>query len=78
MTPVAHLSVVESLDVPEVGLPVEDDPALGPLVRLLVQQLLQVGHTGRRVQVDETQIHLKFFNICHKCAVPSDVGLTGL
>ena len=56
---VSHLSIVESLDVPKVGLPVEDGPALCPLIRLLVEQLLQVGYTGTRVQVDEAQIHLK-------------------
>ena len=55
---VTYLSVVESLDVPEVGLAVKDHPALGTVIRLLVEQLLQVGHAGAGVQVQETQVHL--------------------
>jgi hypothetical protein len=56
---VSHLPVVEPLDIPEIGLAVEDDPTFCPLVRLLVEELLQVGDAGGRVQVDKAQVHLQ-------------------
>jgi hypothetical protein len=56
---VSHLPVVEALDISKIGLSVEDDPTFCPLVRLLVEELLQVGDAGGRVQVDETQVHLQ-------------------
>ncbi len=55
----SHLPVVEALDISKIGLAVEDDPTFCSLVRLLVEELLQVGDAGGRVQVDETQVHLQ-------------------
>ena len=50
---VINLSIVEALDLPEVGLSIEDDPVVGPVLRLVVEQVLQVGDARCRVKVDE-------------------------
>ena len=50
---VINLSIVEALDLPEVGLSVEDYPVVGPVLRLVVEQVLQVGDARCRVKVDE-------------------------